>query len=243
MELRQKIQHLTTLHRAGLLFSSTFDREALLNSVLETIVRDLQYDRAIITRYDRARSVSYDLRIRGVSDDVVAFIHSREVHVTDPASVEGTVLIKGEPVLSSDIREVWDRLHPMNQELVSMVHAKSFISVPLKVKDVVLGSLTVDRTQERTLTQDDLELIVTLASQVAIALDNTQAYSEIEALNLGLEARVHERTANSKRPIRNSHRWTASNPSFWRMSPMNCGHRSRVSSGSRITCSKDWSDR
>ena len=78
VELRQKIQHLTTLHRAGLLFSSTFDREALLNSVLETIVRDLQYDRAIITRYDRARSVSYDLRIRGVSDDVVAFIHSRE---------------------------------------------------------------------------------------------------------------------------------------------------------------------
>jgi signal transduction histidine kinase/ActR/RegA family two-component response regulator len=130
-----------------------------------------------------------------VSDDVVAFIHSREIHVTDPAGVEGTVLIKGEPVLTSDIREIWDRLHPMNQELASMVRAKSFISVPLKVKDVVLGSLTVDRTQERTLTQDDLELIVTLAGQVAIALDNTQAYSEIEALNLGLEARVLERTA------------------------------------------------
>ncbi len=76
-----------------------------------------------------------------------------------------------------------------------MVDAKSFISVPLKVKDVVLGSLTVNRTQEHTLSKDDLELIVTLASQVAIALDNTQAYSEIEALNLGLEARVHERTA------------------------------------------------
>ncbi len=104
-------------------------------------------------------------------------------------------MIQGLPVLTSDIREVWDRLHPINRELVSMVQAKSFISVPLKVKDVVLGSLTVDRTQEHTLTKDDLELIVTLASQVAIALDNTQAYSEIEALNLGLEARVHERTA------------------------------------------------
>lgn len=195
VELRQKIQHLTTLHRAGLLFSSTFDREALLNSVLETIVRDLQYDRAIITLYDRTRRVSYDFRIRGVSEDVVAFIKSREIPVIDPLSVEGTVLIKGEPVLTSDIREVWDRLHPLNQQLSTMVEAKSFISVPLKVKDVVLGSLTVDRTHERTLTKDDLELIATLASQVAIALDNTQAYSEIEALNLGLEARVHERTA------------------------------------------------
>ncbi len=105
VELRQKIQHLTTLHRAGLLFSSTFDRDALLDSVLETIVRDLQYDRAVITLYDHARRVSYDFRIRGVSEDVVAFIKGREISITDPSSVEGTVLIKGEPVLTSDIRE------------------------------------------------------------------------------------------------------------------------------------------
>ncbi|HZN44811.1 MAG TPA: histidine kinase dimerization/phospho-acceptor domain-containing protein, partial [Nitrospiraceae bacterium] len=194
VELRQKIQYLTTLHRAGLLFGSTFDREALLDSVLETIVHDLQYERAIITRYDRTRRVSYDFRIRGVSEDVVTFIKSLEIPVIDPESVEGTVMIKGNPVLTSDIRDVWERMHPLNRELASMVQAKSFISVPLKVKDVVLGSLTVDRTQEHTLTKDDLELIVTLASQVAIALDNTQAYSEIEALNLGLEARVHDRT-------------------------------------------------
>ena len=194
VELRQKIQYLTTLHRAGLLFGSTFDREALIDSVLETIVHDLQYERAIITRYDRTRRVSYDFRIRGVSEDVVTFIKSLEIPVIDPESVEGTVMIKGNPVLTSDIRDVWERMHPLNRELASMVQAKSFISVPLKVKDVVLGSLTVDRTQEHTLTKDDLELIVTLASQVAIALDNTQAYSEIEALNLGLEARVHDRT-------------------------------------------------
>ncbi len=84
VELRQKIQHLTTLHRAGLLFGSTFDREALLDSVLETIVRDLQYERAIIARYDRTRRVSYDFRIRGVSEDVVTFIKSLEIPVIDP---------------------------------------------------------------------------------------------------------------------------------------------------------------
>ena len=96
VELRQKIQHLTTLHRAGLLFGSTFDREALLDSVLETIVRDLQYERAIITRYDRTRRVSYDFRIRGVSEDVVTFIKSLEIPVIDPESVEGTVMIQGQ---------------------------------------------------------------------------------------------------------------------------------------------------
>jgi signal transduction histidine kinase/CheY-like chemotaxis protein len=192
--LRQKIQHLTTLHRAGLLFSATFDRDALLDSVLETIVQDLQYDRAIVALYDRVRRVSHGYRIRGVSEEVAAFTESREIPVTDPMTVEGAVLLNGESVLARDIGEIWDRLHPLNRQLATMLHAKSLISVPLKVKDAILGSLTVERTTECGLTNEDLELITTLASQVAIALDNTQAYSEIEALNLGLEARVHDRT-------------------------------------------------
>jgi len=76
-----------------------------------------------------------------------------------------------------------------------MVNVKSFITVPLKTQDAVIGSLSVDRTHNQALTQDDLDVLVTLASQVAIALDNAQAYREIESLNAGLEARVRERTA------------------------------------------------
>jgi signal transduction histidine kinase len=54
--------------------------------------------------------------------------------------------------------------------------------------------MIVDRTQEHSLTQDDLELMVTFAHQVAIALDNASAYQQIEELNVGLEAKVRERT-------------------------------------------------
>ncbi|MCC2642892.1 MAG: protein of unknown function, putative Histidine kinase [Nitrospira sp.] len=194
--LRRKVNDLTTLHRAGLLFTSTFDREELLNNVLDTIVRELHYDRAIITQFDRIRRVSHDFRVRGVPQQVAELLRTQEVAVTDPRSVEGTVLLRGEPVLTNNIHDVWDRLHPINQKLVSMVQVKSFISVPLKVQDEVIGALSVDRTQGRALTQDDLDLLITLASQVAIALDNAQAYREIESLNAGLEARVQERTAD-----------------------------------------------
>ena len=75
-----------------------------------------------------------------------------------------------------------------------MANAKSIISVPLKVKDVVIGSLTVDRSQEYAFTQDDLNVMATVANQVAIALDNAQIYHQIEELNVGLEKRVQERT-------------------------------------------------
>jgi signal transduction histidine kinase/CheY-like chemotaxis protein len=193
--LRRKVHDLTTLHRAGLLFSSTFDREELLTNVLDTIVRELHYDRAMITQFDRVRQVSHDFRVRGLPQEVADFLRTQEVSVVDPDSVEGAVFLRGEPVLTNNIDEIWDRLHPFDQKLIAMAHVKSFITVPLKTQDAVIGSLSVDRTHDQALTQDDLDVLITLASQVAIALDNARAYREIESLNAGLEARVHERTA------------------------------------------------
>ncbi|OLE41641.1 MAG: hypothetical protein AUI36_24510 [Cyanobacteria bacterium 13_1_40CM_2_61_4] len=193
-ELKRLVDELTILHETGLVFTSILDPEALLDKVLHTIVYKLRYDRAMITFFDRARLVSHDARVLGVSPEIAEFARKMEIPVTDSESVEGTVLLKGEPVLLNDIQQAWDRLHPFNQQLAQAVQAKSVISVPLKVKNEVLGALTVDRTGEHLLTQDDLKLIGTLASQVAIALDNARAYQQLGQLTQTLEQRVQHRT-------------------------------------------------
>ena len=195
VELRRKVTQLTALHRAGLLFSSTLEREALMQKVLEALTSDLQYDRAMVSFYDPVRQVVKDARLLGVSAEIQAFARAREIPVTDPASPEGIVLLQGQPLLLGDVQSLWDRLHPLNQQLVSLMETKALIAVPLKTKDRILGSLTVDRIQEHSLNQDDLELMMTVAHQVAIAMDNAYAYEQIEDLNLGLEAKVRERTA------------------------------------------------
>ncbi|HSL04616.1 MAG TPA: ATP-binding protein, partial [Nitrospiraceae bacterium] len=195
VELRQKVAQLTALHRAGLLFSSTLDREALMQKVLEALTSDLQYDRAMISFYDPSRQVIMGARVLGVSPEIQAFVRTREIPVTDPLSPEGLVLMQGQPLLVGDVRTVWDRIHPLNQQLALLTQTKAWIAVPLKIKDRILGSLTVDRIQAHSLTQDDLELMMTVAHQVAIALDNASAYEQIEGLNVGLEAKVRERTA------------------------------------------------
>ena len=195
VELRRRVNHLTVLHGAGLLFSSTLDREALLQQVLETLTRELHYDRAMIAFYDPVRQVAKDARLVGVPQPVAEFARSREIPVTDPESPEGMVLLQGKPLLIGDLRSWSDRLHPFNRELADMTGTKSLIVVPLKTKDRVLGSLTVDQMQEHSLTLEDLELLMTFANQVASALDNASAYRQIEELNAGLEAKVRERTA------------------------------------------------
>jgi signal transduction histidine kinase len=201
VELRQKIHHLTTLHRTGLLFSSTLDRETLVKSILETLVHELHYDRAMLSFYDAARSVTHEVRILGVSEEIQRFARALEVPVADPDSLEGVVLLQGQPLLVSDLQEVKARMHPLNRQLADLIGTPALISVPLRVKDRMIGALTVDRRLPQLLKQDDLELMVTVASQVSIALDNAQAYQTIEALNITLESRVQDRTAELRQIV------------------------------------------
>lgn len=195
VELRRKVNQMTALHRAGLLFNSTLDREALLQQVLESLTTELHYDRAMISFFDPVRHVSRDARVIGVSPDVEVFVRSREIPVTDPRSPEGMVLLQGQPLLIGNVQAVLEQLHPVNRQFATLTKAKALIAVPLKTKDRILGTLAVDRVQEHSLTQDDLELMTTIASQVAISLDNASASQQIEELNVGLEAKVRERTA------------------------------------------------
>lgn len=195
VELRRKVAQLTALHRAGLLFGSTLDRETLLHQVLETLTRELRYDRAMVSFFDSSRRVIEHAGIIGVSPETAAFARSCQVPVTDGESPEGTVVLQGRPLLIDDVRPLLPKLHPLNQRLVELSKTKALIVVPLKTKDRILGTLTVDRTREHSLTQEDLELMMTVANQVAIALDNASAYQQIEEWNAGLELKVRERTA------------------------------------------------
>ncbi len=197
VELRRKVTQLTTLHRAGLLFSATLDRETLIQNVLQTIVQELHYDRALMSFFDQESNMVHDARVLGLPVEAAHFARSREFPVTDPSTIEGQVLLKGVPVLLENLQDqdVWERLHPLNQEMAKISKATSLIVVPLKVKDKIIGSLMVDRVQGSSLTQDDVDVMSTVATQVAISLDNTDAYHQIEELNLGLEQRVEARTA------------------------------------------------
>lgn len=194
VELRRKVAQLTALHRAGLLFGSTFDHEMLLAHVLDTLTNDLHYDRAMVSMFDPVRCVIRHVRVTGASAEVLAYTQDCEVPVTDRNSPEGKVVLQGIPLLIEDIQSVWQELHPINRRLAELSRSRSLIIVPLKAKDHILGTLTVDRTRAHSLGQEDLELMTTVAIQVAIALDNASAYQQIEEWNVGLELKIQERT-------------------------------------------------
>ncbi|MGD9728645.1 MAG: sensor histidine kinase, partial [Nitrospiraceae bacterium] len=108
--------------------------------------------------------------------------------------VEAQLFVQGVPILIADIDEVRPRLHPFTQRLAELSRAGTLLAVPLKVKDRIIGSLTVDRLREHSLNEEDVDVMVTVANHLAVALDHAAAYRQIEELNIGLEAKIKERT-------------------------------------------------
>jgi formate hydrogenlyase transcriptional activator len=62
------------------------------------------------------------------------------------------------------------------------VGIRSAICVPLINHDRILGTLGVASLREQAFTQEDVDLLAQIASQIAIAIENTLAFEQIEAL-------------------------------------------------------------
>ncbi len=202
VELRRKVAQLTALHRAGLSFGSTFERDALLLQVLEALTHELSYNSAMVSMFDPCETTVQHIRLIGAPPEVETFARSCRIPVTDRESPEGTVVLQGRPLLVKDIESIRHSLHPLNQRLAELSGTKALVVVPIKTKDRIWGMLTVDRSHNQSVTEDDLELMTTVASQVSIALDNASAYQQIEEWNQGLEVKVKERTEALERADR-----------------------------------------
>lgn len=75
--------------------------------------------------------------------------------------------------------------------------------VPMMTREELAGIIAVgEKLSGDLFVHEDLELLMTIANQGAIALANARHYGAVERMNLELESRVAERTAALEREIR-----------------------------------------
>jgi two-component system NtrC family sensor kinase len=74
--------------------------------------------------------------------------------------------------------------------------------VPMVSKTKLIGMIVLGQKKSGELfVHEDLELLTTIANQSVTALENAKAYEEIEKLNLDLERKVEQRTADLRQAL------------------------------------------
>ena len=162
-------RRLSALYRASKLIASDFDLNKRLAAVLDTAIEVMQADRGFILLCDVA---SGGLRVslaREMGQDLAASSPSM--------GIAGKAAIDGEPILMGS--SLTDHELGMRESVIRQA-ITSAMAAPLKLEDRVLGSLYIDtRKRDITFKEEDLELFASLASQLAMAIDNVQLYEKM----------------------------------------------------------------
>src|SRR5712691_1963567 len=94
-------------------------------------------------------------------------------------SLTGVVALTGEPLaVQNHISD--PRLDPRLRESFRRLGIRAFLGAPVKIKDRVVGVLTVRSTREDCFSPDDVEMAGAFASQAGIALENSQLYQKAQ---------------------------------------------------------------
>ncbi len=195
--IRRQIAQLTTLNQTGAAITSTLDLDKLLASILRLLIDNLGFARMLLVLYDPQRKIARIGRAAGVPEDIEALARALEIPVGDDRSFAAELLLHGKPQLILDLMQQAERIYPPMFALLRQVQVHSFVAVPLRSQQRILGFLAGDRTSTPC-TTEDLDLLMTVASHVAVAIDNATAYLELELLTKTLERRVEERTKELK---------------------------------------------
>ena len=109
---------------------------------------------------------------RGLSEDII-----KNTRLRIGENISGWVVKNKAPLLIEDIDKD-ERFRVYRKERYM---TRSLLSVPLKIKDSVLGVLNVNnKLNGGVFTQDDLKMLTIVALQVAIAIDNARLYEELK---------------------------------------------------------------
>ncbi|MBU1105864.1 MAG: GAF domain-containing protein [Candidatus Riflebacteria bacterium] len=167
-DLKRKVLELNTLHEVGKNLSLVLDINKLLELVLDLTAK-------VLGGVKTSSVILHDSE----SDclQVMLYKGERTVEAMQPIKagdgIAGKVFLRGEPIIINDFH-----LPEGNQG----VGGRSSICVPLKVKEKTIGVLSVsDKRSGEPFDQSDLDMMVTLASQISISLYNAQLYEDLEA--------------------------------------------------------------
>ena len=172
---------------------STLSLEALLKAISDQLRRVVHHDVAVLTVLDKETG---ELRMRGLRTPGEMDWEPKTDCGSPDGLPAGEALRTGEPVVFNHVD--FERFpSPLYRE----GYDAGFVtgcSIPLLTRNGPRGTLELGRTGGEPFTAQDVRLLVQAGRQVAIALENSVAYSELAALkdklateNLYLEGELH----------------------------------------------------
>jgi signal transduction histidine kinase len=187
-DLETKIEQLSLLIDLSAAINATLDVEKIYEQAVHRLVHRMGYEAAHLFLVDRERGV---VRGHQAAGRASARFNAVQMPLDGAASAVARVATSGLPLLVEDVEA---SPTPLHLATVRTLEVRSFVAVPLRVKNRIFGVLTVSASAPSRFAAGDLELMSAVANHVALAVDRAESFQMIEELTRGLEDKVRVRT-------------------------------------------------
>ncbi|MFN8383791.1 MAG: GAF domain-containing protein [Anaerolineales bacterium] len=152
--------------------STILDRKQLVSEVVNQVRNAFGYYHAQIYFYDDARE---NLVMAGGTGDAGRLMLEQFHKLANGRGLVGRAAENNEPILVTDTTQNPEWLpNPLLPE------TKSEAAIPISIGDLVLGVLDVQQNIVDGLKREDIDALYSIANQVAVAVQNSQSYTEVQ---------------------------------------------------------------
>jgi signal transduction histidine kinase len=179
--LVSKTQRLERLLEISRILTATHDIQKLLDTIVGVACELTQSEGGSILLFDPS---SGTLRFESAPGHHQE--HLRKISIPLDSSVAGWIYLNGRPMVIQDARNDPRVYRNVDQRIGYDTY--SILGVPLIVKGKKLGVLeAVNKIDKRHYTEDDLDILETLGSQAAVAIENAKLMASIQNANVELK--------------------------------------------------------
>jgi len=181
-EINIRYNNALLVQEIGQATAMILDSEKLLKLVMEAMEKRLDFDRGMILMANQERTRLIYAIGYGYNPEHEEYLAGVEFHLDRPHSRGPAVesFRSQKPILIDDISKIADNLSKKSHEFARMMGAKSFICVPIVFENESLGVLMVDNiNSKRRLTQSEVSLLMGIATQIAISMNNAISYQKV----------------------------------------------------------------
>lgn len=155
--------------------AATFDLDTLLQRIVVAARELTDSEASSLLLYEKQ---THSLYFEAATGALVSGVGQRAIPADN--SIAGWVFTHGEAIVSQDVLN--DPRFYRELDALTRFETQSILGVPLRTKDKVLGVIESVNKVEGIFTDEDVQILQTLAAQAAIAIENSQLFMQSDLI-------------------------------------------------------------